>query len=336
MPDSKYNSSFINQVINPDHCFLCSSAGNIGDEHVFPKWLQRKHNLWDQKLILTNNSKISYRDLTIPCCTICNTTHLSRLEARISEAVNDGYEACTQLEPILIYQWMAKIYYGIIRKEATLLFDRSNPFGPNIMSEDWLNNLHTLYLFIQSIRRPLIFEPKYPFSVFVVNLHGLGEERNFDFRDSILHLTSSFRSDGIGFIVSFEDAAINQYSYGRYLKDVNGRKLHPVQFDELYARVTYQTSLLNRTPKFITSIPDNDLLPISVYMSPLKGLSNKPILDEWNIEEFAGYYAKVLETWFGPNLLEDPSFFKAPDMVSTWMTKSDGKLVLFDEDLTPI
>ena len=56
-------------------CFLCSAplrAKNRSDEHVFPKWLLQRFNLWDLKLSLLNGTDISYKQLTIPCCKTCN------------------------------------------------------------------------------------------------------------------------------------------------------------------------------------------------------------------------------------------------------------------------
>ena len=49
------------------HCFLCGKDSADSLEHVFPAWLQRRFQLWDQQLNLLNGTPIPYRNLTVPC-----------------------------------------------------------------------------------------------------------------------------------------------------------------------------------------------------------------------------------------------------------------------------
>jgi hypothetical protein len=55
-------------------------------EHIFPKWLQRKLELWDRELNLLNDTSIRYRNLTIPACILCNGVILSKLENAVAES----------------------------------------------------------------------------------------------------------------------------------------------------------------------------------------------------------------------------------------------------------
>ncbi len=74
--------SYGTQELNDDCCFLCGALmdGSKSAEHVFPKWLQNRYDLWNQKIELLNGSLMPYRQLTIPCCEKCNNEHLSSLE----------------------------------------------------------------------------------------------------------------------------------------------------------------------------------------------------------------------------------------------------------------
>jgi len=342
MPDFDTPSrSFLENVISDSRCFLCGqdAANQITKEHVFPKWLLRKHNLWDKELTLLNGTYLRYRQLTIPCCGSCNGSHLSALESYIRTAVESGYDSCVKLDKVRLFQWLGKIFYGILRKEVTLLHDRRSDSGQTILTVDWLEELRTLHLFLQSIRRPMSFNDGYPFSVLVVNLHEIGNEMNYSFRDAIHPLVASLRTGTVGFIVAFEDAGLSQGSYGRYINDVGGRKLHPIQFDELFAKVTYQASLMTRTPKFISSIPLDQDGEISISMLPLAGLSSVPLLREWDQRDFAEDFAQVLESWgpwIGTQSIDDPSFFTAPNCVRTWMHSPDGALQFFDRECLPL
>jgi len=43
--------SFIEQSTSDDVCFLCGASGqDVTLEHVFPKWLQRRFDLWTQRI----------------------------------------------------------------------------------------------------------------------------------------------------------------------------------------------------------------------------------------------------------------------------------------------
>ena len=49
------------------------------------------------------------------------------------------------------------------------------------------------------------------------------------------------RMGEVGLIVSFEDGGLIRESYAKYVRDVAGRKLHPIQFTELYAKTLHKS-----------------------------------------------------------------------------------------------
>lgn len=77
-------------------CFLCADPiidGHYTQEHVIPAWAQRRHNLWNQRLVLLNATDIPYRQLTVPCCDDCNRNHLRPIEDSLSQTVEHGHKA---------------------------------------------------------------------------------------------------------------------------------------------------------------------------------------------------------------------------------------------------
>ncbi len=46
-------------------CFLCGRLlfDDFSEEHVFPRWLQKRFHLWNRSLQLTNRTRIRYRQL---------------------------------------------------------------------------------------------------------------------------------------------------------------------------------------------------------------------------------------------------------------------------------
>ena len=304
-------------------CFLCGCGDNITQEHVFPKWLQHRYALWDKELTLLNDTQIKYRQLTIPCCRVCNGTHLGRIENQIRQAVTNGFLGCTALSDLVIYQWAGKIFFGILRKELTLLLDRKDKTVGTIVSEKLVKSFSALHLFLQSIRQPFEFQQPPPYSVLIAHLHCGNDTPSYDFRDNLIYQLVQFRMDDIGIIVVFEDCGIVSDSYGRYLIEVDGRKLMQIQFDELYAKTLYQKSLIEYSPKYFTVSNVDPTVTTIVHE-----ISGGVYVNEWNHEEFANVFRLLLEKNYGDSAPKIE--FRAPNLVSTWMN------TLVDENGTVI
>src|SRR6516164_3296134 len=89
-------------------CFLCGvplSPDRNTDEHVVPKWIQERFELWDKTLMLLNRTQIPYRKLTIPCCLACNRDHLGKIEERVQKACDQGAQAVRELPPLTLFLW---------------------------------------------------------------------------------------------------------------------------------------------------------------------------------------------------------------------------------------
>ena len=304
-------------------CFLCGTkSDSISEEHVFPKWLQSRYNLWDQRIALLNNSLISYRQLKIPCCATCNNGALSRLEWAISGATAQGYHASNSLDPRLWYLWAGKLYFGILRKELSLRCERSNPSTGNILQEEEFRSFRSLHLFLQGIRDKHEFTGEPPYSVLVCNLHDLGERRSYSFKDSLTYMTLAIRMGEVGVIVSFEDQGLTNSTYGRYVDAVNHNKLHPLQFDELYARSTYQVSLIESSIKFLT------MLEVNGSERAKTSVCSSLFLREHTNKKLSEILRTHLSQWFDQSSEGENQWYVAPDLVPTWMTKENGGLVL--------
>lgn len=315
--------SFIEQSTSDDVCFLCGASGpDVTMEHVFPKWLQRRFNLWTQRIGLLNDSLIKYRQLTIPACARCNNVDLSRLESAVAKAVDEGYAAALSLDPYLWYLWAGKLFYGILRKELSLICNRAKPDEGSIVSESLVKSFSNLHLFLQGIRRQHEFTSEPPYSVLVCNLHDLASPRNYGFRDNLVHMTVSVRMGEIGLLVSLEDGGLTTDSYGRFVGQVAGRKLHPIQFDELTAKVAYQVALLEGAVTYFST-------KVLGTTEPVKTIVYRGgYVHEWSYEEYSHVLRAHVAGWLSEKVANDTQWFVPPNLVSTWMTGPDGQLRL--------
>lgn len=316
-----------------DRCFLCGHelGKKKTTEHVFPKWLQQTFNLTNQEVHLLNRTTIPYRKLTIPCCQSCNTIYLATVEDTIKQYYQKGFSEFTKLDKLLIFQWIAKIFYGLLFKELSLRFERSDPTQGFITDPEILQELRTLHTFLQSIRRPFDFVGFHPWSIFLVETHSYGDKRDFDYHDEFLTLTFSIRLGGIGIIACLEDNGAQEDVFSDYFEQFRGIKLHPTQFDELVAKVTYKAHLLNRVPKYFMIAPES-FEKMTVVSPSLQGYSRSPIYDEWVQRDYAAY----LTLQWSKYGLQFEDIFKEPDMVFSCLFNEDGTLNILDADGNPL
>ncbi len=137
-------------------CFLCGKelfSGGYTQEHIIPRWAQKRYQLWDQQLVLLNQTSIPYRQLTVPCCDECNKYRLKPIEDSLSQTVEQGKDAVRMLGDKTIFIWLGKILYGLLYKELTLLLDRSDPLAGTIITPDILQRYRNAsFLFTASQR----------------------------------------------------------------------------------------------------------------------------------------------------------------------------------------
>lgn len=327
--DSFYNP-FDTMSFTYDKCFLCGCLlkDKKSVEHIFPKWVQHRYGLWNETITLLNRTTIPYRSLTVPCCRSCNTKYLAPLENTIRLHHERGYSEFLKLDKIRIFQWIAKIFYGLLFKELSLFVDRSDPDYGFITSPDLLKELRTLHTFLQSIRMPFEFVDFHPWSIFLVETNTYEDKRDFDYHDEIFTLTFSIRMGGVGIIACLEDNGAQEELFSEYFDKFKGIKLHPTQFDELVAKVTYKAALMNRTPKYIMMLPKEEGQKVTVIASPLQGFSSKPIFDDWNQRDYAAYLAFQWNKYG----IQFEDIFREPDMVLSRLVNEDGTVKVLDAD----
>lgn len=304
-----------------DQCFLCGANLDDGrgtDEHVFPKWLQGNFDLRNQELTLLNGTSIAYRSLTVPSCVSCNVNDLSKVEASVKAAVSRGCSGFEQLEPRVLHTWLLKIVYGVLRRELFLLADRTNADGETIVPQPVFEQFNMCRTLLQSARFQTEYLGNMPWSIFRVRCHAYEQPiENFDFLDSVEGLCVALRMGEAGVVACLQDNNSQEQLLGPFYSRLLVHPLHPIQFKEFASRVFYQQSLFNRTPKYLTRLPDTASPMMQVVGLPPQGLSLKPIYDDWNQAD----YARVLSQFTG---LARELIFREPDQVMTWLMKPDG------------
>jgi hypothetical protein len=315
--------------LDSDHCFLCGQemGSEKTDEHVFPRWLLRRHDLYSQRLNLLNDTQIPYRQLKVPCCPDCNNAWLSSLETAIQFAVEAGADTVRTI-PGPVFQWMLKIFYGLLYRETSLAIDRADPDKGVIVRPEVIEIYRMVHLFLQSVKLRFEFAGGRPFSLLVVPLHSYGDNRDFDYMDSPAAGVAALRTRDVGIIMVLEDCGAQQPGFTDLEVMTEGHRLTDVQFYQLFAMIRYRASLMQRVPKY-TSLHIEGSNEVLVTCHPLK----EPIYREWQQREYAEHLAQVLTRSFSRITLED--IFKAPDRVREFTFTEEGKFAPMDPDESP-
>jgi hypothetical protein len=320
MPAQIYNP-FTAFNFSNRNCFLTGQTLTSGEEkiQVFPQWLMSRYQLEDQPLKMLDESHTTYKDIKIPCATAVNDSYLEPLEAEIASAFAIGYDAVKQLNELKLFQWAGKLLYGIIFNEVQSGIKLQHAQGEEFnISQAIIHKFSNLHLMLQSLNLPISFDGFRPYSIFLFKVNNNIDE--FNYRDEINTLTFSLRINDFGLIICLQDNGAN----GKYHKEITDKigdaVLHPIQFEEFCGRVFYSAYLFNRLPEY-------NILPVSddIYVEamPLRGMSSKPLFDDW----MPKIYGQVLESFWknwGFLLLE---IIKKPEQPMSFLFNPDGSLI---------
>jgi hypothetical protein len=273
-------------------CFLSGEPLQSTEEKiaVFPVWLMNRYGLADQPFKLLDESMATYKDLKIPCAAHINEQYLEPLEAQIAQAFEGGYETMQAFDEFQLFRWAGKLLYGIIFNEVQIAIRQSQAQGEDFnISQSIIHKFSNLHLMLQSINQPVLFEDFKPFSLFLFKVNN--PENEFAYRDEINTLTFSIRLKDFGLIICLQDNGANRNYHREILSKIEGQTLHPIQFEEFCGRIFYSAYLFNRLPEY-NILPVGD--EIFVEAMPLRGMSAKPLFDDW----LGKTYGQVLENFW--------------------------------------
>lgn len=291
-------------------CFLCGGLPTKGKgEHVFPKWLQQRFDLWDKSLTLLNGTSIQYRNIRIPACEECNGRVLGRTESFVSELRGSNVCNWSHHHSFEVGRWLSKILVGILMKEASLFRDRSSPELGMIFPPEDVDELLLMHLLIQSWRKIIRFNTlhaAHPFTLFVYEIENDMDFSSFNLSTNMLGKSLCIRFGDLGFAfvgdggLQHEMAELGPYGLGF-------KKLHPVQFDELAARVHYKSSLRNATHSYLHFESPEKFEFNQVKLTPYTNVKlsdgSDKVFREWSSAELALVFRRYGVP--GSNLLID-------------------------------
>jgi len=290
---SKLYNPFNNFQFDNNTCFLTGEALNSADEQiqVFPIWMMQKFNLEAMPFKMLDENIVTYKALKLPC-SVEAAMRFENLENKIEKAMLSGYSAIKEIPELELFQWVGKILYGVVFNEIQAGIRQTTLSGdPLNFSQALVHKFRNLHWMLQSIRTTIEFENTNPFSISIIPIKD--NDSNFNYRDEINTLIFSFRMNDFAILATLQDNGTNRIYHEDILTKIEGKALHPIQFEELCARYFYSAYLFNRLPEY-TYMETADKTFIEPM--PLNDWTLKPIFDEWQVKT----YGQVLENFWKP------------------------------------
>lgn len=322
----KHYNPFEEMTFTYDRCFLCGDYLNDENEtveHVFPRWLQNKFDLWNQTLVLLNGTHIPYRNLIVPCCVICNNKYLNeKLEKHIELAVKGGYEKFKEVSEETVFKWLVKLSYGTLFKELSLKLNRADSNSGMIVNPHQLRKFSMLFTFLQSIRFETRFIGRVPWSIFVFKIEKPEVGNDYNGQDFISSNNYFLQMNDIGIISNLQDNGLLKDLFRERWSDFLEMELHPIQFRELCAEYHYKSLLMNRPPAYAISLPSNIDSQMLIISHALHGTN---LFDKWDMKT----YCELLEFHWKPWGIRFQDIYVDNRSRFTYLRNEDGSTKTF-------
>ncbi|MFL0352692.1 hypothetical protein [Xanthomarina sp. GH4-25] len=270
---------FKDLIFDEHFCFLSGALTNE-TMSVFPKWLMDHFKFGDEKIEMMDKAKsYQYSDLILPCSLEVKKA-FEELDIKIQAAYKEGFEGMASLDNELLFQWTGRMVYGLLYYEMLYERDRLLKKGEEFdLSLTLRKRFGYFHLMLQSIIEPISFVGKKPWSIVVFPLKY--SEDIFSYRDDAINLMFQFGVNGFGFVACLQDNGVIAEKQKDILGKMKEYVLHPVQFEELYARFHYTDYTLQYTPEYKIETQDHGItIEIETTGKP-------PVFGFWDEDIFA-------------------------------------------------
>jgi hypothetical protein len=290
MPLSLYNP-FGNFTFSENECFLSGQKiENILEISVFPEWIMNRYSLHEKTMTMLAENVVKYADIKVPCAPQV-IEKINILENDIQKAFEAGYDEVIKIPELNLFQWMAKIMYGILYNDivhgiqANRSKDKEFKLSP-LLTKKFAN----LHLMLQSMVLPMKFNQFTPWSITIVRVNY--SQDIFNYKDETKNINFSLGMNGFGIVACLQDNGENKKHHQDLLNKIDSKTLHPIQFEELWSRFLYSNYLLNTSIDYKYDVSGE---MVEVELIPLN--DNMPLFGKWDDKTFSQVLANYWKPW---------------------------------------
>ncbi|MBS1765506.1 MAG: hypothetical protein JSS90_11120 [Bacteroidetes bacterium] len=276
----------------PDICFLTGENLEIKQfVPVFPAWLVVRYGLQEAGITLLDGIRMKYVEMVLPASEQ-TVRAIKKLDEVTQHAFEKGYDAVIKLPEEILFQWMARILYGVLYQDFVYVIRQHAQGGKSLEISALLKQrLKNLVLMMQSLVRPVEYKNFKPWSIqcYKVNI----SKDIFNYKDETQDLNFCLSMNDFGIVACLQDNGEVATYNKEVLQCVGNATLHPVQFEEMYGRFIYANYLLCKLPDYKISETDGVL----VFELPDVVLKRDKMFAPWQDEIFAQVLTNLWKPW---------------------------------------
>ncbi|WP_395672788.1 hypothetical protein [Phenylobacterium sp.] len=252
---------FVEQICKGGACFICGASPTqttFNDEHIVPRWVLRRFNLFDKAITLPGGEKRRYGGYRVQCCASCNAVLGERVENPVSELLSGEFgtvaaRMASEDAVELVYIWLCLLFLKVHLKDAAVPVHKDRRRGTHVIGDlyDWadLHHVHAV------ARAPYTGATLLPFvvgSIFFVEVDDRGGDE-WDFVDLTFAHTIAVRVGRVGIVAVLNDAGAAESSWSHRLSSIDA-PISGAQFRELAAMFAVANDDILERPTYGTLI----------------------------------------------------------------------------------
>lgn len=259
---------FIKNICGSNNCFVCGageSEKSFNDEHIIPRWVLKRFDLFNKNITLPNRVPFRYGKYVIRCCSDCNTFLGANIENIISVGLAGDYKSSLGFfndNRELVFVWMCLLVTKTHLKDSFFRYDLRKP-GKIGEIYNW-ESLHHIHCIARSAYTGCSIKPSVIGTMILLPCYGHEGLESFDYMDRFDAGVVLVRLGSFFIITVLNDLGLVGEILKSRLDRITG-PLQVIQIRELFARVCETNLRIIDRPRFYSyKLSGEDVLHIDV------------------------------------------------------------------------
>lgn len=254
---------FIDDIVKKDCCFVCGAAPGskpFNDEHIIPRWLLRRYNLFSKSITLPTGERRTYDRYKVPCCQACNSLLGEKVETPVSQLLSGTFEEVSERLRAqgheLLFTWLALLFFKNHLKDLSVALDRNPAKSEGFIGDiyDWAG-FHHVHALARSAYSQASLLPGVVGSIHVFEIEDGLHSDAFDYLTFSFAQVVMVRLGRVGIVAVLNDAGAASHAWAHKIALIDG-PISVIQLKEVAAMFAVANDDLIERPEFGTMVAD--------------------------------------------------------------------------------
>lgn len=267
---------FVRTICRGPNCFICGAdptEAPFNDEHIVPRWVLRRFDLFEKEITLPTGELRKYGGYRIPCCKACNELLGERVETPVSHLLRGPFSdvEARLADPRnreLLFVWLSLLFLKTHLKDARVPVHKDRRLGEAAIGDqyEW-SLLHHIHAVARSPYSGAGLMPEVIGSLQVFEIAGAEVEEAYDYVGFSNQQTLVLQIGAVGIVAVLTDCEAAQIAWSDKLTVID-RPISNLQLREVGAMLACANANLKVRPEFGTFFADRSWLFIFARKAP--------------------------------------------------------------------